>query len=88
MSFKRARTEFLAAAESSKESLGDESKGLEQAGKKFRSLLIEKYLDGTTTVTDTCLLAFWHGASGGLGVEDLALKPSTANRHGAEHLRY
>ena len=85
MSFKRVRSELQAV---SSESLLEETKSQDHAAKKFRSLLIEKYLDGSTTATDTCLLAFWHGASGGSGAEDLALRPKTASRHGAEHLRY
>ena len=87
MSLKRARLEAAAEA-SSRDNLENEEWAATQLGaKKFRSFLIEKYLDGTTSAADTCLLAFFHGEAGGAGTEDLALGPSTASRHAAEHLR-
>ncbi|CAE7256188.1 unnamed protein product [Symbiodinium sp. CCMP2592] len=46
-----------------------------EAAKKFRRLLVERFLDGSATATDTCQLAYWHVASGGEGAEDLALNP-------------
>ena len=60
---------------------------LQKAGANFRRFLIEKYTEGSFTARDTCLLAFLHSEAGGCGAEDLGLRPETAGRHGAEHLR-
>ncbi|CAE7035951.1 unnamed protein product, partial [Symbiodinium sp. CCMP2592] len=92
MSFKRAR-----AADQTQGSCYFDLHGYEdtlpseggdiEAAKKFRRLLVERFLDGSATATDTCQLAYWHVASGGEGAEDLALNPRSASRHAAEHLR-
>ncbi|CAE7238530.1 unnamed protein product [Symbiodinium sp. CCMP2592] len=80
MSFKRARAaeqsrgSSFAVPDACQDPLIDEGSNIE-AAKKFRRLLIEKYLDGSATATDTCQLAYWHNESGGGGAEDLALHP-------------
>ena len=93
MSFKRARAADQAKGSSYigldeyEDPVDNEGSNTAEAAKKFRRLLIEKYLDGSATATDTCQLAYWHVESGGEGAEDLALNPRTASRHSAEHLR-
>ena len=93
MSFKRARAaeqsrgSSFAVPDAFQDPLIDEGSNAD-AAKKFRRLLIEKYLDGSATATDTCQLAYWHNESGGEGAEDLALNPRTATRHAAEHLSW
>ena len=89
MSFKRARASASSGGFGvSSETLPDDEAGHQaEAASRFRRLLIQKYLDGTTTANDTAQLAYWHIEAGGLGAEDLALHPRTACRHAAEHLR-
>ena len=86
MSFKRARAEELSGG-GSFTTAGEDEPRVEEAATKFRRMLIERYLDGTASAADTCILAYWHLESGGKGGEDLALHPRTAVRHAAEHLR-
>ena len=80
MSFKRARLEEQ--LETHHPEALEESSKLEGAAKKFRLLLIERYLEGSASQ-----LAYFHVESGGQGAEDLALDPRCATRHAAEHLR-
>ena len=88
MSFKRARAEYESRGYGTADSEMQEDRAqLEEAGARFRRFLIEKYTEGSFTARDTCVLAFLHSESGGLGAEDLGLRPDTATRHGAQHLR-
>ena len=85
MSFKRARLEEQ--LETNHPEALEQSSKLEGAAKKFRLLLIERYLEGSASAADTSQLAYFHVESGGQGAEDLALDPRCATRHAAEHLR-
>ena len=88
MSFKRARAEYESRGYATADLETQEKQAeLQKAGANFRRFLIEKYTEGSFTARDTCLLAFLHSEAGGCGAEDLGLRPETAGRHGAEHLR-
>ena len=58
-----------------------------ETGVKFRKHLLERYTTGAATAADTCILAYHHTESGGLGTEDLGLHPDQASIHGSRHLR-
>ena len=58
-----------------------------EAGKQLRTFLLEKYcLDGLPAST-VATIAYWCTKAGGLGVQDLAVHPSQAVKHGSEHIK-
>ena len=63
------------------------SEHIEEHAKKYRRLLLERYLDGSYPASDVALLAYYHTESGGQGCEDLALNPKQCSKHASEHLR-
>ena len=87
MSFKRARVQELSTDHQAGRDSFEEDAETSEAAQKFRNLLIQNYLDGSTSASDTVQLAYWHCQSGGRGGEELALHPRNASRHAAEHLR-
>ena len=90
MAFKRARAEAscgFAMAPMIQESVLENTEHVQDNAKKYRRLLIEKYLEGSFPASDVALLAYYHTESGGQGCEDLALHPSQCSKHAAEHLR-
>ena len=57
------------------------------AGAELRDFLIGKHVAGDMPAADICKIAYWHAASGGVGLDDLSYSPQQADRHGNEHIR-
>ena len=86
-SFNRARAEQQAPRDVEDFRSHDDLAELRAAGSQFRRFLLDKYAEGSFTASDTCVLAYLHTRSGGVGAEELGLHPDQASRHGSEHLR-
>ncbi|CAE7513217.1 unnamed protein product, partial [Symbiodinium pilosum] len=56
------------------------------AGEKLRQLLLDRFVMGLLPGSDVAELCHWITKAGGVGVQDLALKPELAKRHGSEHV--
>ena len=52
------------------------------AGAILRDLLLKEYAQGALSATLLCVICFFITACGGIGVEDLAVKPGTGSQGG------
>jgi hypothetical protein len=59
-----------------------------EAGQKLREHLEKKYLSGLLTGYDFAIQAHFTTLAGGVGLEDLAVRPEQAEKHGAEHVEF
>lgn len=91
---KRARLSFIAGsfAEPGSSSTTRNTHRQESAN-SLREFLISRFSTGSHnkdsyTASDVCELAYWITESGGKGVEDMALTPELAKKHGADHLKW
>jgi len=53
------------------------------AGKELRSYLIKAFAAGRFTAEDVGTISHWHTCAGGVGLQDLAVKPERSSGHAA-----
>ena len=58
------------------------------AGQALRKHLTERYFGGELHATDLVIQAHYHTLSGGVGLEDLAVKPHLATKHASDHVSH
>ena len=54
---------------------------------EFREFLIKRHVSGHLHANDLCKIAYYHERSGGIGLSDLALSPSQADKNGHAHVQ-
>ena len=91
--FKRARLSLAAGsfAEPGSSSI-TRNAHRDSSANSLREFVVSRYAAGSYNkhalpASDVCELAYWITESGGKGVEDMALAPALATKHGAEHLQ-
>ena len=84
--FSVMRKRALAELQQDEESHDGISSARQGAGEKLRQLLLDRFVMGLLPGSDVAELCHWITKAGGVGVQDLALKPELAKRHGSEHV--
>ena len=57
------------------------------SGEKLRNHLILKHVGGNLTAADFGKEAYWHTHSGGLGLDEFAVRPERADHHANDHIK-
>lgn len=82
--FKRARVESYGGCDAEDSAVTGRK---QQFGSQLRQYLLDKFCMEGMSGADVASISYLATQAGGLGVEDLALRPDLATRHGNEHVK-
>ena len=57
-----------------------------EAGRKLKLWIYDRYLKGIMSAKDCCVLAYLHGEAGGVGCEEIAMRPDRTGGAFAKHM--